>query len=44
MANGIDPQYTGIGRVPIVQERPDTSFTDFLQFVSNHKDKQDAKK
>ena len=44
MANGIDPQYTGIGRVPIIQERPDTSITDFLQFLSDHKDRQDAKK
>ena len=44
MANGIDSQYTGIGRVPIIQERPDTSFTDFLQFVSNWADKEDAKK
>ena len=44
MANGIDSRYTGIGTVPIVQEAPKTSFTDFLQFVTDYRDKQDAKK
>ena len=44
MANGIDSRYTGIGTVPFVQEAPKTSFTDFLQFVTDYRDKQDAKK
>jgi hypothetical protein len=44
MANGIDPQYTGIGRVPIVQESPDTSFVDLAKLISDWTDKEDAKK
>ena len=39
----IESQYTGIGRVPYVTEQPNTNFTDFLEFLSNHKDKEDAK-
>ena len=43
MANGIDSTYTGIGRVPYVVEQPDTNFTDLLEFLSDNKDKEDAK-
>ena len=38
MANGIDTRYTGIGTVPNIIERQDTTLTDFLGFLSEYQD------
>ena len=43
MANGIESQYTGIGRVPYVREQERSTITDLAQLAAAYIDRQDAK-